>query len=314
MHGPGPPTCSWPPSTTSPSTCCRRAVRTEVEIDAMLGPSTAAIVSRRHRPGHSHIRLNDGNLVQLGYGAPAPHLDRRDRAHQRHRRRHRQRTRTSTKACCPPAACRFRKARSSQSRRGLGGRQDIGLPVVVKARTATMAGRESGPAQESKTSRPPTRGRPEGSDVMVERASSPATNTACWWWTARWSPPTWANWSASPATAIPRRRTIRNPAQPDPRRGIEAVREIIDGSTGQACRWNSSARIWMPNRCPQPGVVVVQRNGNMALDCTDDVHPEVAHMACAGRARWWGWTSRASTWWLQDIASRWTRRAAPLSK
>ncbi len=55
-----------------------------------LGPSTAAIVNAAEARKIPHIRLlDDGNLVQLGYGAShAPHLDGRNRQHQRHRRDH----------------------------------------------------------------------------------------------------------------------------------------------------------------------------------------------------------------------------------
>ncbi|MBW8714638.1 MAG: cyanophycin synthetase, partial [Variovorax paradoxus] len=44
------------------------AVKAKVE-DCYLGPSTAAIVSAATDRGIPHIRLNSGNLVQLGYGA-----------------------------------------------------------------------------------------------------------------------------------------------------------------------------------------------------------------------------------------------------
>jgi cyanophycin synthetase len=43
-------------------------VRTEVD-DCYLGPSTACIVDAATERRIPHIRLNDGNLVQLGYGA-----------------------------------------------------------------------------------------------------------------------------------------------------------------------------------------------------------------------------------------------------
>ncbi len=51
---------------------------------------------RRHRAGASPTSAcNEGNLVQLGYGAaPAPHLDGRDRPDQRHRREASPATRT----------------------------------------------------------------------------------------------------------------------------------------------------------------------------------------------------------------------------
>ena len=44
------------------------AVRAKVD-DCYLGPSTAAIVAAATDRRIPHIRLNDGNLVQLGHGA-----------------------------------------------------------------------------------------------------------------------------------------------------------------------------------------------------------------------------------------------------
>jgi cyanophycin synthetase len=50
--------------------------------------------------------------------------------------------------------------------------------------------------------------------------------------------------------------------------------------------------------CPSMGRrVLIQRNGNVAIDCTAEVHPEVAHARSAWRRAPWAWTSPASTWW-----------------
>ena len=45
-----------------------QAIRAQID-DCYLGPSTAAIVAAATERGIPHIRLNDGNLVQLGQGA-----------------------------------------------------------------------------------------------------------------------------------------------------------------------------------------------------------------------------------------------------
>ena len=50
------------------STAAVAAVREAID-DAYLGPSTAHIVAAATERGIPHLRLNDGNLVQLGHGA-----------------------------------------------------------------------------------------------------------------------------------------------------------------------------------------------------------------------------------------------------
>ena len=57
------------PSTTSPSTCRGSGGAARDLDDCYLGPSTACIVDAATDRRIPYIRLNDGNLVQLGHGA-----------------------------------------------------------------------------------------------------------------------------------------------------------------------------------------------------------------------------------------------------
>ena len=99
-----------------------------------LGPSHRPHRRRRHRAPHP---VDPPHRRQPGAARPrrraAPHLDRRNRPHQRHRRRHRQRQGPDQDACSPRAACRCRKARwCAAPTQAWEEAQDIGLPVVVK--------------------------------------------------------------------------------------------------------------------------------------------------------------------------------------
>jgi cyanophycin synthetase len=59
--------------------------------------------------------------------------------------------------------------------------------------------------------------------------------------------------------------------------------------------------------------VVVQRNGNVAVDCTDDVHPEVAlHRPLAAKVV--GLDIAGIDMVAQDISRPCIRKAAPLWK
>ena len=68
----------------------------------------------------------------------------------------------------------------------------------------------------------------------------------------------------------------------DPRRGYEEEYplEIIDLATDSKVQLELKRQDLGADSVPAAGrQVVVQRNGNVAVDCTDDVHPEVAYIA-----------------------------------
>jgi cyanophycin synthetase len=68
----------------------------------------------------------------------------------------------------------------------------------------------------------------------------------------------------------------------DPRRGYEEEYplEIIDLATDTKVQLELKRQDLGADSVPAAGrQVVVQRNGNVAVDCTDDVHPEVAYIA-----------------------------------
>ena len=121
-----------------------------------------------------HIRLNEGNLVQLGYGAaPATHLDGRDRPHQCDRRRHRQRQgphQVSLLQGLRRAGARGAGRRTAPPRPGKP-RRTSACRWWSSRPTPTMAAASRSSCHRARISSRRLRGGrcPEGSDVIVER-------------------------------------------------------------------------------------------------------------------------------------------------
>jgi cyanophycin synthetase len=74
-----------------------------------------------------------------------------------------------------------------------------------------------------------------------------------------------------------------------------------------------SARASRPTRCRLRQESADQRNGNLADDVTDEVHPEVAEAATLAAA-WSASTSPASTSSPRTSRARWKHSAAPSSR
>ncbi|NEJ03728.1 cyanophycin synthetase, partial [Rhizobium leguminosarum] len=78
------------------------------------------------------------------------------------------------------------------------------------------------------------------------------------------------------------RELIDSQLNSDPRRGYEEEYplEIIDVATDAKVQLELKRQELDADSVPAAGrQIVVQRNGNVAVDCTDDVHPEVAYIA-----------------------------------
>jgi cyanophycin synthetase len=113
-------------------------VRTEVD-DCYLGPSTACIVDAATERRIPHIRLNDGNLVQLGYGASQRRIWTAETDQTSAIAEGIAQRQGPDQALLKPAACRCPRPDREQPEEAWEAAQDIGFPVVVKPSTATMA-------------------------------------------------------------------------------------------------------------------------------------------------------------------------------
>lgn len=250
--------------------------------DCYLGPSTASIVGAATDRRIPHIRLTDGNLVQLGYGA-------------RQRRIWTAET-DLTGAIAENISCDKDLTKTLLSAVGVPvpegqvaadpaeaweAAQDIGLPVVVKP---TDGNHGRGVSLDLKTREEVeaawTVADGEGSEVIVERyikgnehrvlvvgnKVAAATRGESLWISGD---------GRSTVTQL-----IDSQLNTDPRRGEaeEFPLEFIRLEREPVIRLLLERQGLNGDSVPEAGrEVLIQRNGNMTIDCTDDVHPEVAH-------------------------------------
>jgi cyanophycin synthetase len=247
-----------------------------------LGPSTAAIVAAATARGIPHLRLNDGNLVQLGHGV--------------HQRRiwtaeteftsaiaegiagDKDLTKTLLRACGVPVPEGQVVTSPTDAWEAA---QDIGLPVVVKPSDgnhgrgvtldlSTQADIEAafGVADA------------EGSEVLVERNIAGHEHrllvvggrvVAA----ARGEIAEVVGNGRSTVLAL-----IDEQINSDPRRGTTEAFPLnrLEISEDPVIVLDLKRQGFDPHDVvPEGRRVLVQRNGNVAIDCTDEVHPEVAY-------------------------------------
>jgi len=258
-------------------------LRTEVD-DRYLGPSTACIVTAGTDRGIPHIRLNDGNLVQLGYGASQRRIWTAESeftsAIAEGIASDKDLTKGLLKACGVPIP---EGQVVNSPTEAWEAAEDIGLPVVVKPSdgnhgrgvTLDLRKREDIEAAYHVAY-------PEGSDVMVERFIPGDEHRLL---VVGGKLVAAARGEVVSITGNGRstvRELIDSQLNSDPRRGYEEEYplEIIDLATDTKVQLELKRQELDANAVPAAGrQVVVQRNGNVAVDCTDDVHPEVAYIA-----------------------------------
>ncbi len=258
-------------------------VRTEVD-DQYLGPSTACIVSAATDRGIPHIRLNDGNLVQLGYGAAQRRIwtaeSELTSAIAEGIASDKDLTKSLLRSCGVPVP-EGRVVNSPEE--AWEAAEDIGLPVVVKpsdgnhGRGVTLDLRKKEDIEAAYHV-----AYPEGSDVMVERFIPGDEHRVL---VVGGKVVAVARGEVVSITGNGRstvRELIDSQLNSDPRRGYEEEYplEIIDVATDAKVQLELKRQDLAADSVPAAGrQIVVQRNGNVAVDCTDDVHPEVAYIA-----------------------------------
>ena len=258
-------------------------LRTEVD-DRYLGPSTACIVTAGTDRGIPHIRLNDGNLVQLGYGARQRRIWTAESeftsAIAEGIASDKDLTKSLLKACGVPIPD-GQVVHSPEEAWETA--EDIGLPVVVKpsdgnhGRGVTLDLRKKEDIEAAYHV-----AYPEGSDVMVERFIPGDEHRLL---VVGGKLVAAARGEVVSITGNGRstvKELIDSQLNSDPRRGYEEEYplEIIDLATDTKVQLELKRQDLDADSVPAAGrQVVVQRNGNMTVDCTDDVHPEVAYIA-----------------------------------
>ncbi len=258
-------------------------VRTEVD-DQYLGPSTACIVTAATDRGIPHIRLNDGNLVQLGYGARQRRIWTAETEYTSAIAEGIASDKDLTKSLLKSCGVPIPEGQVVNSpEEAWEAAQDIGLPVVVKpsdgnhGRGVTLDLRKKEDIEAAYHV-----AYPEGSDVMVERFIPGDEHRIL---VVGGKVVAAARGEVVSITGNGRntvKELIDSQLNSDPRRGYEEEYplEIIDLATDTKVQLELKRQDLEADSVPAAGrQVVVQRNGNVAVDCTDDVHPEVAYIA-----------------------------------
>ncbi len=255
----------------------------ELVRSTSLGPSTACIVDAADERDIPAIRLNEGNLLQLGYGAAQRRIwtaeTDRTGAIAEGIARNKELTKRLLSACGVPVPEGQEVASKEEAWETA---ESIGLPVVVKPLDGNhgrgvftnLSTREEvetayGVACE------------EGSGVIVERfvagnehrllvvggkMVAAARGMAAW---------ITGDGSASIE------QLIEAQLNTDPRRGNTEDHPLNTVRLDSAARLEISRQGYSADSVPPAGTpVLIQRNGNVAFDVTDIVHPSVAEQVC----------------------------------
>jgi cyanophycin synthetase len=257
-------------------------IKDEID-DCYFGPSTASIVAGATDRRIPHIRLNDGNLVQLGYGSQQRRIWTAETevtsAIAEGIASEKDLTKSLLKACGVPVP-EGQVVDSPEA--AWAAAQEIGLPVVVKP-TDGNHGRGVSLDLQTREEVLSAYGvaEPQGTEVMVERfirghehrllvvggrvVAAARGETA--WVTGD---------GQSDIDAL-----IDAQINTDPRRGLTEDFPLnhIRTCDDEAVVLELQRQGLTPASVPPAGKqVLIQRNGNVSIDCTDNVHPDVDHL------------------------------------
>jgi len=255
----------------------------EIADSYCLGPSTGCIVNAATERKIPSIRLNEGNLVQLGYGARQHRIWTAETdqtcAIAESIASDKDLTKTLLQACGVPVP-EGRVVNSAED--AWDAAEEIGVPVVVKP-TDGNHGRgvstELMTRKEIEAAYAVALG--EGSDVIVERfvrGNEHRMLVVAGKLVAAARGETAVVVGNGSSTV---KELIDSQLNTDPRRGTTEDHPLNlvfqDGET--AVRLELERQGYAPESIlPEGKEVLIQRNGNIAFDVTDLVHPEVAAM------------------------------------
>ncbi len=259
-----------------------QAIRDQIDV-CYLGPSTAAIVSAATDRGIPHIRLNDGNLVQLGYGASQRRIWTAETdltsAIAESIAQDKDLTKSLLASCGVPVP---EGEIVNTPEEAWTAAQDIGLPVVVKPSDGNHGrGVSLGLNTREEVQAAFAIAEPEGSDVMVERYVRGHEHRLL---VVGGRVVAAARGELALITGDGLqtvRELIDQQLNTDPRRGAgeDFPLSPIDLAIDAAIVLELQRQGFSPDDIvPSARELVVQRNGNVAIDCTDEVHPEVDYI------------------------------------
>ncbi|WP_367066166.1 cyanophycin synthetase [Oryzisolibacter sp. LB2S] len=258
-----------------------QAIKTAIN-DRYLGPSTGCIVDAASERRIPHIRLNDGNLVQLGYGAAQRRIWTAESDQTSAIAEGIAQDKDFTKrllASCGVPVPEGQIVKSAEEAWEVA--QEIGFPVTVKPSDGNHArGVTLELSKEADIKAAFALAEPEGSDVIVEKFIDGVEHRLLVVGgkvVAATKGETVSVHGNGQATL----RELVAVLNQDPRRGPEQEYPLdwIDVEKG-AVQLELRRQGVTPDSVIAKGQsVLLQRNGNMAIDCTDDVHPDVAYYA-----------------------------------
>ena len=251
----------------------------EMTDDLLLGPSTACIVDAADDRDIPFIRLNAGNLVQLGYGARMRRIwtaeTDRTSAIAEGISRDKELTRQLLGACGVPVP-QGRRVDSVED--AWAAAEEIGLPVVVKPDDANHGrGVFTNLTSRDEIEKAYRVAADEGSGVLVERFIRGNEHRLLvvggrMVAAARGEP---ASVVGDGRSTI--RELIEHQINSDPRRGSGEDCPLNTIRIDSAVRLELGRQGFDGESIPPDGQpVLIQRNGNVAFDVTDRVHPDVA--------------------------------------
>ena len=253
-----------------------------------LGPSTACIVDAATERGIPHLRLNDGNLVQLGQGGAQRRIWTAETDRTSAIAEGISRDKDLTKQLLAAAGVPVPEGRTVESAEAAwDAAEDIGLPVVVKPSDGNHA---RGVSLNLKTREEVMQAfvaaEAEGSEVIVESFIAGQEHRLL---------VVGGKVAAATRGEIIRvggdgkstiAQLIETQVNTDPRRGEEETLPL------ETLRVDDPVLLLLLQRqsltpqsvLPRGQSAVVQRTGNMAIDVTGQVHPDIAEqMALAAR-------------------------------
>ncbi|MFO1320323.1 MAG: cyanophycin synthetase [Burkholderiales bacterium] len=247
-----------------------------------LGPSTAAIVLAAETRTIPAIRLNEGNLVQLGYGSRARRIwtaeTDRTSAIAEGISRDKHLTNSLLSACGVPVPEGRVVASAADAWEAA---REIDAPVVVKPIDGNHGrGVFIGLTTQTEVEAAWAIAIGEGSGVLVERAVPGREHRLLVvggkMVAASRGEAAYVTGDGHSTIAT----LIDTQLNSDPRRGETQDHPLNPVRLDSIVRLDLQHQGCTPESVPAEGVqVLIQRNGNMSVDITDDVHPEVAAKA-----------------------------------
>ena len=256
----------------------------ELADSLYLGPSTGCIVDAATERNIPSIRLTEGNLVQLGWGKYQRRVWTAETDRTSAIAESIASDKDLTKSLLVPCGVPVPEGQVvADPDEAWEAAQDIGLPVVVKPSDANHA---RGVSLELRTEEEVRAAFPvadaEGSEVIVERFIEGVDHRLLVVGGKLVAAGRGEQVFITGDGHSSVRALIDSQINSDPRRGDaeEFPLETIRVDSDQPMLLLLKRQGFGPDSVPAEGLrVCVQRNGNICIDCTDEVHPEVAATA-----------------------------------